>query len=256
TPAQIDKQIMVVERNEAALRAIESVETAGGVAHYRSVNLLDGPALAAIVDEIRERAGRIDVLVHAGGIEISRSLADKDYNQFNLVFDIKADGFFSLMRAAKNMPIGATVAFSSVAGRFGNNGQTDYSAANDLLCKITSSLRRWRPDTKGIVIDWTAWGEIGMATRGSIPRIMEMAGIDMLPPSAGIPTVRRELVAGSYRGEIVVGGRLGMLVEEWDETGGLDTDKANAWLAAQRPQLLMLGRIKAARLYGGLEVET
>ena len=43
------------------------------------------------------------------------------------------------------MPIGATVAFSSVAGRFGNSGQTDYSAANDLLCKITSSMRAGGP---------------------------------------------------------------------------------------------------------------
>jgi len=256
TPAQIDRQLMVVERNEAALRAIESVEVAGGKAYYHSVNLLDGPALTAVVDEIRRQYGRIDVLVHAGGIEISRSLADKDYDQFSLVYDIKADGIFSLLRAAKDMPIGATVAFSSVAGRFGNNGQTDYSAANDLLCKLTSSLRRRRPDTKSIVIDWTAWGEIGMATRGSIPRIMEMAGIDMLPPSAGIPTVRRELVAGSYRGEIVVGGRLGILVEEWDQTGGLDTTKANEWLSAQQPPLHMLGHIKAAKLYGGLEVET
>jgi len=256
TPAQIDKQIMVVERNEAALRAIEAVEAAGGRAYYRSVNLLDGPALTEIVNEIRERHGRIDVLVHAGGIEISRSLPDKDYNQFSLVFDIKADGFFSLLNAAKGLPIGATVAFSSVAGRFGNNGQTDYSAANDLLCKLTSSLRRWRPETKGLVIDWTAWGEIGMATRGSIPTIMAMAGIDMLPPSAGVPTVRRELVAGGTRGEIVVGGRLGILADEWDAAGGLDLDKANAWLAARQPRLLMLGRVTAAKLYGGLEVET
>jgi len=256
TPAQIDKQIMTVERNEAALRAIESVEAAGGKAYYRSVNLLDGPALTAVVGEIREMFGRIDVLVHAGGVEISRSLPDKDLNQFSLVYDIKADGFFSLLRAAKGMPIGATVAFSSVAGRFGNNGQTDYSAANDLLCKLTSNLRQWRPDTKGIVIDWTAWGEIGMATRGSIPKIMEMAGIDMLPPQAGVPTVRRELVAGSYRGEIVVGGRLGMMVDEWDETGGLDVTRANEWLAARHPSFVMLGSVKAARLYGGLEVET
>ncbi|WP_374688586.1 SDR family NAD(P)-dependent oxidoreductase, partial [Promineifilum sp.] len=256
TPVQIDKQIMAVERQEAALRAIEAVEAAGGAAHYRSVNLLDGPALAAVVEEVRQQYGRIDVLVHAGGVEISRSLPDKDYNQFSLVYDIKADGFFSLLNAAKGLPIGATVAFSSVAGRFGNNGQTDYSAANDLLCKLTNSLRQWRPETKGIVIDWTAWGEIGMATRGSIPRIMEMAGIDMLPPAAGVPTVRRELVAGSYRGEIVVGGKLGILVQEWDETGGLDVAKANAWLAAQQPQWLMLGRVTAAKLYGGLEVET
>ena len=82
-----------------------------------------------------------------------------------------------------------------MAGRFGNGGQTDYSAANDLMCKIASSFRRTRPATRAIAIDWTAWGGIGMATRGSIPKMMEMAGIDMLPPEAGIPWIRRELTA-------------------------------------------------------------
>ncbi len=220
TPVLIDKRLIAIERDEAALRTIETVEAAGGKAHYHSVNLLDGPAVAAVVEDVRERYGRIDVLIHAGGIEISRALPDKDPDQFNLVFDIKADGFFSLLKAAKGMPIGATVSFSSVAGRFGNSGQTDYSAANDLLCKLTSSMRAWRPETKGIAIDWTAWGGIGMATRGSIPKIMEMAGIDMLPPEAGVPTVRRELVAGGFKGEIVVGGALGIMTAEFDETGG------------------------------------
>ena len=254
TPVQIEKQMLAIERQEAALRAIEMVQAAGGTAHYHSVDLLDGPAVAAIVAQIGQAHGRLDVLIHAGGIEISRGLADKEQAQFDLVYDIKADGFFSLLQAAQGLPIGATVAFSSVAGRFGNSGQTDYSAANDLLCKLTSSLRRWRPETRGIVIDWTAWGGIGMATRGSVPKIMAMAGIEMLPPEAGIPTVRRELVAGAFRGEIVVGGALGILTAEWDETGGLDVDKVNA--AAAERKLLMTGRVNAARLYGGLDVET
>jgi NAD(P)-dependent dehydrogenase (short-subunit alcohol dehydrogenase family) len=254
TPVQIDRRMAAIERADAALRAIEAVQTAGGVANYHSVNLLDGPAVAAVIDDVRRSHGRIDVLLHAGGIEISKPLDVKEPKEFNLVFDIKADGFFSLLKAAQGMPIGATVAFSSVAGRFGNSGQADYSAANDLLCKITCSMRGWRPDTRAIVIDWTAWGGIGMATRGSIPKIMEMAGIDMLPPEAGIPTIRRELTAGGTCGEIVVGQRLGILAEEFDPTGGLDTEKL-ARALSERPAL-MLGQVKATKLYGGLEVET
>ena len=65
-----------------------------------------------------------------------------------------------------------------------------------------------------------------MATRGSIPKMMELAGIDMLPPEAGIPLIRRELTAGGTRGEIVIGQRLGVLLNEWDATGGLDTSAA------------------------------
>jgi NAD(P)-dependent dehydrogenase (short-subunit alcohol dehydrogenase family) len=121
---------------------------------------------------VRERYGCIDVLLHAGGLEISRSLADKEPQEFDLVFDVKTEGFVNILHAARDLPIGAIVAFSSVAGRFGNAGQTDYSAANDLLCKLTSHLRAVRPDLRAIAIDWTAWSGIGMATRGSILKIM------------------------------------------------------------------------------------
>jgi acyl transferase domain-containing protein/acyl carrier protein/NAD(P)-dependent dehydrogenase (short-subunit alcohol dehydrogenase family) len=250
TPVMIDRKILAIEREEAALRAIEAVQAAGGTAHYFSVNLLDGPGVAAVIADVRERYGRIDVLLHAGGIEISKALPDKEPKEFDLVFDIKADGYFSILNAAKGMPIGAAVVFSSVAGRFGNSGQSDYSSANDLLCKVTSSMRSWRPETRGIAIDWTAWGGIGMATRGSIPKIMEMAGIDMLPPEAGIPTIRRELTQSAFRGEIVVGQRLGILGAEFDETGGLDPSKVDTG------GRLMIGSVKACKLYGGIEVET
>ena len=152
--------------------------------------------MQAVVDDVRNRYGKIDVLLHAGGMLIDRTLPNKEPQQFDLVFDVKADGFFNLVRAAKGMPIGATVSFSSVAGRFGNNGQSDYSSANDLLCKISSSMKSWRPATRGIAIDWTAWGQIGMASRGSVPAIMEALGVDMLPPECGVPTIRRELTYG------------------------------------------------------------
>ena len=88
------------------------------------------------------------MLLHAAGLEISRSLPDKEPREFDLVFDVKSDGWFNVLHAIGDMPMGATVAFSSVAGRFGNVGQTDYSAANDLLCKLTSNLRRTRPATR------------------------------------------------------------------------------------------------------------
>ena len=89
-----------------------------------------------------------------------------------------------------------------------------------------------------------------MATRGSIPKIMEMAGIEMLPPEVGVPTVRRELVAGGFKGEILVGGKLGILTEERHPTGGLDLEKVN------QNDLLMVGKVTAYQLYGGLQAET
>jgi acyl transferase domain-containing protein/NAD(P)-dependent dehydrogenase (short-subunit alcohol dehydrogenase family) len=254
TPALVEKELAALERAQAARNAIEAVQAAGGTAHYFSVNLTDADAVTRIIQQVRQRSGHIDVLLHAAGIERSHFLPDKDTREFDLVFDVKSDGWFNLLHAIGDMPLGATVAFSSIAGRFGNAGQTDYSSANDLLCKITSSFRTTRPATRGIVIDWTAWGGIGMATRGSIPKMMELAGIDMLPREAGTPLIRRELTAGGTCGEIVVGQRLGVLLSEWDTSGGLDTSPETlAQMPAQGP---MISRMAGMSVQGGLNIET
>jgi acyl transferase domain-containing protein/acyl carrier protein len=254
TPALVEKEMAALERAQAAASAIAAVQAAGGTARYFSVNLTDPDAVAKVVDQVRAGSGRIDVMLHAAGIERSHLLPDKTPGEFDLVFDVKTIGWFNLLRAIGDMRLGATVAFSSVAGRFGNAGQTDYSSANDLLCKLTSNLRAARPGTRGIVLDWSAWGGIGMATRGSIPKMMELAGIDMLPPDAGIPLIRRELTAGATRGEIVVGQRLGILVNEWDVAGGLETTAASRTNRLQGP---MIGKVTGAGLHGaGLIIET
>jgi acyl transferase domain-containing protein len=225
TPVAIERELAGYERLDAALTAIQAVEAGGGTAHYHSVDLTDADAVAAVMDDVRERSGRIDVLLHAAGLEISRDLPDKEPREYDLVFDVKSDGWFNVFHGARQMPIGATVVFSSVAGRFGNRGQTDYAAANDLLCKITSNLRRTMPDTRGLALDWTAWGGIGMATRGSIPKIMEMAGVQMLPAEAGVAWIRRELTSSHDSGEVIVAGTLGMMAAEPDPTGGIDPDE-------------------------------
>ncbi|HEX6824024.1 MAG TPA: SDR family NAD(P)-dependent oxidoreductase [Candidatus Sulfotelmatobacter sp.] len=249
TPALVEKELASLERAQAAQAAIDAVRNAGGTAYYFSVNLSDAEAVAKVIEQVRLRSKRIDVLLHAAGLDRSRSLAEKEPREFDLVFDVKADGFFNLLHAIGEMPLAATVAFSSIAGRFGNPGQTDYSSANDLLCKVTSSFRTTRPATRGIAIDWTAWGGIGMATRGSIPKVMEMAGIDMLPPEAGVPLVRRELTSGGTRGEIVIGQSLGVLLKEWDAGGGFNTSK----LITNGP---LSGKVAGVGLFTPLSFET
>ncbi|MBT8491509.1 MAG: SDR family NAD(P)-dependent oxidoreductase, partial [Deltaproteobacteria bacterium] len=250
TPAMVERQLATVERAKAAADAIAAIEGAGGTAHYVSLDLRDGDAVAAAIEQIRSQVGRIDVLLHAAGLEISHFLADKPDAEFDLVFGVKVDGWRNLLSAIGDMPLGATVSFSSIAGRFGNSGQTDYAAANELLARTTASFLANRPDTRGITIDWTAWADIGMASRGSIPKMMAMAGIDMLPPEIGIPAVRNELEAGT-RGEVVIAGELGILLSEFDESGGLDISALPDF-----PRGPMNTTVVGMPINGGLQIET
>ncbi|HEX7599392.1 MAG TPA: SDR family NAD(P)-dependent oxidoreductase, partial [Polyangia bacterium] len=223
TPAQVEEKLFDLERQAGILEALRSVEAAGGRAYYRQVDVLDGTTVKSVVDNIREQSGRIDVILHAAGLERSRSLDRKPVEEFDLVFRVKADGLFNLLSATRDMDVKAVVGFSSVAGRFGNAGQADYSSGNDFMCKTLSWWSASRPGALGIALDWTAWGDIGMATRGSIPEIMKRAGIDMLPAVEGLPVIRHALEAG-FCGEAVVGHRLGILVEPFDKDGGLDPE--------------------------------
>jgi hypothetical protein len=77
---------------------------------------------------------------------------------------------------------------------------------------------------------------------------MELAGIDMLPPEAGVPWIRRELTAGGASGEVVVAGSLGAMLKEWDATGGLEP-------SSLRPGP-MTGGVAKMDLGGCLTVET
>jgi NAD(P)-dependent dehydrogenase (short-subunit alcohol dehydrogenase family) len=253
TPAAIDKILAGVERDLARLDTLRALEALGATVSYRAADVRDPHAVSALVEEIKAAHGHIDVILHAAGIEKSRMLADKGKEEFDTVFDIKALGLLNLLRATRELPLGAVVSFTSVAGRFGNGGQTDYSAGNDFLSKLGLSLPRVRPEVRALSLDWTAWGGAGMATRGSIPEMMRRAGIDMMPLEEGVPVVRREILAGT-RGELVIGGSLGILLEPRDAQGGLDPTRVEKWREEQH--LPMIGRVLRHDPYEGLVIET
>jgi hypothetical protein len=80
---------------------------------------------------------------------------------------------------------------------------------------------------------------------------MEAAGVQMLPPDAGVAWIRRELLSSAYSGEVVVAGRLGMMATEYHPTGGLDVAALD--VSAAGP---MVGEVVADSVHDGLVVKT
>ncbi len=196
TALMIDKIVKAVGREEVVLRAIESIEERGGKAHYTCIDLSDDSAVEAQLKDIYEKHGRIDVLFHAAGLEISRPLPEKDPLQFDMVYDVKVDGLFNLLKASEAKPLKTFVVFDSMDSLNGNWGQSDSNAANELLRKFTSSLSWQRSGTRGIAISWIAGGAGGAGPpkrRGDSP----------IPTSTDFSFIRRELAASNYHGEVV-----------------------------------------------------
>ena len=256
TPASINQEIVGLERAAATIKTMDAIHKSGGQATYLPCDVSDQNAVNEIVKQIIQKEGRVDVLIHAAGVEKSRKLESKSEEEFRQIINVKATGFFNLFKALENekqLPK-AIVNFSSVAGRFGNSGQTDYSAANDLLSRLTSAFRNQYPDIQVITIDWGAWADVGMASRGHIPELMKRAGIEMIHPQQAAGCVRQELEAGTH-GEVVLAGSLGLLETQKDPDGGLDIEKANIALTSGQPIHVMLSRASGFSLQDGIILE-
>ena len=256
TPAAVERKLAEVERAASVLDTIAAVERTGSKAVYLTCDITDPQAVDAAIARVLEAEGKVDVLIHGAGLERSRRLENKPEDEFRQVMAVKADGFFNLFKALERrerLPE-SIVLFSSVSGRFGNAGQTDYSAANDLLVKTAAALNAQYPALSTVVIDWGAWAEVGMASRGYMPELMRKAGMDLMAPAAAAPLVRRELLAGT-RGEVILAANMGGL-DSPSSIEGLDVELANQALSAGKPAHTMLTRVTGITRDEGVLLET
>jgi malonyl CoA-acyl carrier protein transacylase len=205
TPVAIQKALAPLQKAAEVHRNLHRLTGLGAEVLYAPVDVTDASAVNDAVAWARDQWGRIDAVLHAAGVEISKDLASKDRAQFDQVFGIKADGWRALMEATAQDRLEWVAAFGSVAGRFGNIGQVDYSAANEYLCKAVKHEAA-RRKCSGFTIAWGPWGEVGMATKGSILQIMHASGVTPIPTAEGVRRFLAELAVPGIRESVVAGG--------------------------------------------------
>ncbi len=256
TPVQLDQKIMALERAAAMLELLQTMQDLGAKANYLPCDVTNPKAVEKAVNEIKKASKRVDFFIHAAGVEKSRKIESKTIDEVEQTVSVKADGFYLPFRALEKAGLlpSSIVFFSSVAGRFGNSGQVDYSAANDMLSKFAEWLPGHYHGMKAISIDWGAWGEVGMASRGNIPMLMERAGIDMLKSASAAPMVRKALELG-LSGEVVVAGSLGILDSSCKDNCGVDVDIADATLRTDKPIHKMFSHLTGFSIDQGIRLE-
>ncbi len=104
-------------------------------------DVADLDALDALFGTIRERSGRLDVLVaNAGGGTVT-GLADITEEHYDTTFDVNVKGLvFTVQKALPLLPAGATVVLvSSVAGIKGLPGMSLYAATKAAIRNLARS---------------------------------------------------------------------------------------------------------------------
>ena len=116
---------------------LETLKSMGVSVDYICTDVTDAEAVQKAVDS----CGRIDGIFHAAGMEMSQFIPKKELWSFELVVDVKVKGMRNLLQAFENREYKYFFTFSSVTARFGNEGQIDYTCANDFIGKPFNSRR-------------------------------------------------------------------------------------------------------------------
>lgn len=184
---------------------IERLEAAGAQVHYFQADVTHEKAFGRVIDTIYEAHGGIDGVIHGAGLIEDKMIRDKNPNSFSRVFDTKADSLFILSRKLKPDGVRFWALFSSVAGRFGNPGQADYGAANEVYNKTARYLsKRWPGRVVSLI--WGPWESKGMVS-DHVRNKLDAQGIYLIPRRVGTQCFLEEVrQGGTDDAEVVFGG--------------------------------------------------
>ena len=202
-----DNPVEVWRNTEKAIEidvTLQECVRRGILATYHSCDVADANAVEAILTMIRRDSGPIRGVLHGAGAGQDSRFDRKRPDKVEKCLQAKIDGCLSLINATQADPLEWFVAYGSISGRFGANGHTDYSLANDMMAKIIDRYRSERPDVSSLTFHWHAWGDVGMATKPEARLALEMIDMDFMPAVEGVKHFLQEFEHGGNEPEVLI----------------------------------------------------
>ncbi|CAL9560706.1 type I polyketide synthase [Streptomyces sp. enrichment culture] len=166
---------------------LRELRAAGAEAVAVRADVTDAASLAAALDRVRARFGRIDGVVHAAGLPGGGSVALRGDDEARAVFAPKVDGTRHLLAALRPDEADVLVVCSSLATLVPTYGQADYAAANAYLA-AAAEAEAAAGTRHAIAVDWDMWAGVGMAADAEVPADLRALQERML---AGALTARQ-----------------------------------------------------------------
>ena len=158
---------------EQISQAVQDIRASGGRAEGYVVNVADRATVDAMVADVNAKYGRIDVLVNNAGITRDARLVKMTEEQFDAVVSVNLKGVFNCTQAVAGMMLaqgtGSIINMSSIAGVYGNFGQTNYAATKAGVIGFTKTWAR-ELGPKGIRVNAVAPGAVATNILDTVPR--------------------------------------------------------------------------------------
>jgi acyl transferase domain-containing protein/NAD(P)H-dependent flavin oxidoreductase YrpB (nitropropane dioxygenase family) len=208
TPALIEGAVRRINSEREMRRSIAALKDAGSEVEYHAVDVSDSAAMGAAIEAVYANYGRLDGVVHGAGIIEDKLIADKTPESFDRVIQPKIAGALSLARNIRPESLQFLTFFSSVSARYGNRGQCDYAAANEVLDKLAIGLNaRW--PGRVVSLNWGPWRTEGGMVSPELAARFAASGVEMIEVPAGCRAFLEEINHGAKnQAQVVFGGPL------------------------------------------------
>jgi len=128
----------------AAQLVVDEITAAGGEAMANGANVSDAAAVEKMVAVVKERWGRIDILINNAGILRDKTFAKMSLDDFRQVVDVHLMGSVTCTKAVwevmREQAYGRILMTTSSTGLYGNFGQANYGAAKLALVGFMKTL--------------------------------------------------------------------------------------------------------------------
>ena len=204
-------KVKSIYKNISAKKEIDatlaSIEGHGAEVVYIKGDVTDLSSFKLDLDKATAQLGKVTGLMHGAGRLADKYIQDKTDSDFENVLAVKLDGMLSLFGAVDIHHLDHLILFSSVAGFYGNVGQTDYAIANEILSKAAHLFKTNHPNTQVSAINWGAW-DSGMVS-GELKAQFEAAGISLVNSDGGAAMLVNELnIDYANQPQVIIGGTL------------------------------------------------
>ena len=151
---------------------VAQCQALGAQALGRVVDVTQREMVDALVQQVLDTHGRIDVLVNNAGITQDARLQKMTLEQFDRVIDVNLRGVFHCSQAVADAMVaqgsGVILNASSVVGVYGNFGQTNYAASKFGVIGFTKTWSR-ELGPKGVRVNAVAPGFVQTPILSTMP---------------------------------------------------------------------------------------
>lgn len=128
------------------VKAAQAAASLGSMAVGVACDVVAEDSIAAVVDGVVAEFGTLDILVNNAGITRDASLRRMTLADFQAVVAVHLQGTWLALRAASEVmreaKRGSIINISSMSGKVGNPGQTNYSAAKAGIVGMTKAAAK------------------------------------------------------------------------------------------------------------------